>query len=569
MTQQADAPITRRALRAAASRPVRPEAPDAPSATTTTSPPPGAAQASPPLTRRALREAERAREAAARAHHATPAPRVPTQAPRTAEVRTTEHASTGEQAPRPVTRRELRLAAEAQRARARRPSATARRAPEVCRPPFAASLVVPAQTVRPSQARAVVARLGAKPLAVIALSASILVGGVSQVHAEQAHVAEQQAAAEQERVERVQRVTAARSAAQAAAIATERRTEALTVAQEAVDIAAQVKAKSADVVDPEVLASLEEATAELTRLLDAAPAVEALSAVSTDTVPQVDTQDVERAAATASGAAATPATEGPSQTAEDAVAAARSADRPSRSAVGREPVAQQVDRSAAVEAAADVLGTDRAGMERQLAALDLDTSDKILAAATQVAELSAEIEATADTIIAELEAQRAAEEAARRAAEEAARKAAEELARKVAVVQESPNGRVPADALCGVSFQSGVQLRCDAAAALERVNEAYRAEFGRDLRVVSSYRSYSAQVATKRSRGYLAARPGTSNHGHAIAVDLGDFGGVGNFSNANHRWMRENGPRFGWHHPEIMRPGGGGPQEPWHFEYQG
>ena len=55
-----------------------------------------------------------------------------------------------------------------------------------------------------------------------------------------------------------------------------------------------------------------------------------------------------------------------------------------------------------------------------------------------------------------------------------------------------------------------VPLHADRHAPLERLNEAYRAAHGHDLSVVSSYRSYGMQVATRRTRGGLAATPGTS-----------------------------------------------------------
>lgn len=130
------------------------------------------------------------------------------------------------------------------------------------------------------------------------------------------------------------------------------------------------------------------------------------------------------------------------------------------------------------------------------------------------------------------------------------------------------NGRVPLDELCPLAFAPGHLLRCDAAEALRLLNVEYREAFGEDLGVVSAYRSYESQVAVRATRGWLAAQPGTSQHGMGVAVDLADFGRLGQFDNPRHVWMREHGPRYGWEHPRIMRPGGGGPPEPWHFEYR-
>ena len=129
------------------------------------------------------------------------------------------------------------------------------------------------------------------------------------------------------------------------------------------------------------------------------------------------------------------------------------------------------------------------------------------------------------------------------------------------------NGRLPLEELCALSVAPDERLRCDAAEAFEALNAAYREDHGRDLVVVSAYRSLSEQAAVRLTRGALAAAPGYSNHGWGIAVDLGGLGGLGQFDDPDYRWLKENAARFGWQHPRIMEPGGGGPQEPWHWEY--
>ena len=89
-----------------------------------------------------------------------------------------------------------------------------------------------------------------------------------------------------------------------------------------------------------------------------------------------------------------------------------------------------------------------------------------------------------------------------------------------------------------------MRLRCDAAEQLDVLNTAYRAQFGSDLVVNDSYRSYAGQVACKRTKGYLCATPGTSNHGSGIAVDLG--GGIDSFGTKQHRWMAAHAPDLSW-----------------------
>ncbi|MCW2614042.1 MAG: D-alanyl-D-alanine carboxypeptidase, partial [Frankiales bacterium] len=127
------------------------------------------------------------------------------------------------------------------------------------------------------------------------------------------------------------------------------------------------------------------------------------------------------------------------------------------------------------------------------------------------------------------------------------------------------NGFLEASALCPLVGASGA-LRADAAAAFARMTAAHRADRGSGLCVTDSYRPYAAQVSVYRRKPHLAAVPGTSRHGLGIALDLGC--GVQRFGSASYRWMKANGPRFGWVHPGWAEPGGSMP-EPWHWEYVG
>ncbi|MFB8227424.1 D-alanyl-D-alanine carboxypeptidase family protein [Cellulosimicrobium sp. NPDC055967] len=126
------------------------------------------------------------------------------------------------------------------------------------------------------------------------------------------------------------------------------------------------------------------------------------------------------------------------------------------------------------------------------------------------------------------------------------------------------NGQIPASALCDLSFAPGEQLRCDAAHQIEALNQKFVETFGVNLSVTDSYRSYASQVAVKASRGYFAAPPGMSNHGWALALDLG--GGIQGYGTAQYEWMRANAPAYGWDNPEWARAGGS-KNEPWHWEY--
>ncbi|WP_460405522.1 D-alanyl-D-alanine carboxypeptidase family protein, partial [Actinophytocola sediminis] len=128
-----------------------------------------------------------------------------------------------------------------------------------------------------------------------------------------------------------------------------------------------------------------------------------------------------------------------------------------------------------------------------------------------------------------------------------------------------PNGFFPRTALCPVGVGEHV-LRCDAAAALGQLRQAFTAAFGRPLCVTDSYRTFAEQVRLYGAKPALAAIPGTSNHGWALAVDL--CGGIQSFGSAHYSWMLANAPRFGWSNPLWARQGNGR-EEPWHWEFTG
>jgi len=148
-------------------------------------------------------------------------------------------------------------------------------------------------------------------------------------------------------------------------------------------------------------------------------------------------------------------------------------------------------------------------------------------------------------------------------AEAAARAAAERVAHAAAAAASYGNGQIPGDLLWGISWTDH-ELRADAAESLERLNSAFAAAFGMNLQINDGYRSYADQVAMKASRGYWAATPGHSNHGLAVAVDIGGL----SYGNAMYRWLAENAGAYGWVNPDWAQAGGRKP-EPWHWEYVG
>ncbi|MGV8966057.1 MAG: M15 family metallopeptidase [Cellulomonas sp.] len=405
----------------------------------------------------------------------------------------------------------------------------------------------------------------------VAISAALLGGGTAQAYSDlqfrstQQHVAAAVALAFANRV-RADDAAGARLDGVAVAFATVKRSEAVDQARAAVAQATSARASAAPDVTPETLTPLDEAMVTLTAMIAAAPAVVApqpvavpvlfaLSATAPADDPFALQAEPTPATETSAGAAfATGAPTGPTA----APTAASTAD-PAGSEVGAET------------------GTASAPGATAMAAVDLDVSAQLLVAAQLVTDLTVQVQAVAGANVAA--AAQAAVEAATAAAEAAAQSAAAEtarvlatshrteLGRKVKAADAAPNGAIPADLLCGVSFDAAALLRCDAAQALEELAVAYRAEFGRNPGLASTYRSFSEQVAVRQSRGGLAATPGSSNHGRGQAVDFANFGSLGQFSAPAFLWMSKNAGEFGWHHPAIMEPGGGGPQEPWHWEF--
>lgn len=124
------------------------------------------------------------------------------------------------------------------------------------------------------------------------------------------------------------------------------------------------------------------------------------------------------------------------------------------------------------------------------------------------------------------------------------------------------NGLLADHSLCEL-WQDGEQLRPDAAISLSALNGAFRAQFGRDMCLVASYRDLDTQYAVKAQLGYWAASPGTSNHGWGLAIDLCK---EETSDSEIYAWLWANAPAYGWQNPAWAQVGGE-KYEPWHWEY--
>jgi len=129
------------------------------------------------------------------------------------------------------------------------------------------------------------------------------------------------------------------------------------------------------------------------------------------------------------------------------------------------------------------------------------------------------------------------------------------------------NGHIPAYELCPLPTAPLHSARCDAAEAFGDLTAAFRERFGHDIAVTDSYRSFADQVAAKAAKGFLAATPGYSNHGWALAFDLGS--GIDDYSSPQYAWLKANGYRYGFFHPTWAEPDSPdfSKAEPWHWQY--
>ena len=126
-----------------------------------------------------------------------------------------------------------------------------------------------------------------------------------------------------------------------------------------------------------------------------------------------------------------------------------------------------------------------------------------------------------------------------------------------------PNGQVPAKELCALTFAPGHHLRADAAVALARLNIAYRARFGHDMKLTDSYRTVAAgEPGRAQARPGCRARHQRARHGARRGLRRRRtelrLGGV--------PLDAPDAPAFGWDNPAWAIPPSSR-EEPWHWEY--
>lgn len=99
-------------------------------------------------------------------------------------------------------------------------------------------------------------------------------------------------------------------------------------------------------------------------------------------------------------------------------------------------------------------------------------------------------------------------------------------------------------------------LEARAAASAERMRNEFKRRYGMDFLVTDGGRTNAQQVALRKAKPTLAAKPGSSWHeaGLALDIDMGHVNAATGSQAQSEAFMAE----FGWHRSCF---------ETWHFEY--
>ena len=126
------------------------------------------------------------------------------------------------------------------------------------------------------------------------------------------------------------------------------------------------------------------------------------------------------------------------------------------------------------------------------------------------------------------------------------------------------NGEISDSDLQTLSFSPESKMNKQAAAAMEEMNKAYKADNGSNLLINEAYRDCATQIRYARELGAVAAPapPCRSNHGWGLAADIS----VGGFGSPVYKWLEANAHKYGYVNPPWAKPGGSKP-EAWHWEY--
>lgn len=110
-------------------------------------------------------------------------------------------------------------------------------------------------------------------------------------------------------------------------------------------------------------------------------------------------------------------------------------------------------------------------------------------------------------------------------------------------------------------------LHPEAAAQLRLMSADFEKEFGKPILTSETDRTIAEQVRLfnlyQSGQGYPAATPGWSTHGECVAMDVYSFVYRNSYDTPEHKWLRENGPAYGWDWYLVGAPS----DELWHLNY--
>lgn len=144
-----------------------------------------------------------------------------------------------------------------------------------------------------------------------------------------------------------------------------------------------------------------------------------------------------------------------------------------------------------------------------------------------------------------------------------------------AQVLRQSNGKVSSSMLAAVPWDKEKTLiAAPAVKDLTRLNTAFKKQFGKNLDIDLAYRTLDTQKYLYAELGsYIAAKPGTSNHGWGLAIDVPETYDY-SFRGKYYKWLKANSHKYNWTHrknlEEYRSDGSKNPYaEAWHFEYTG
>lgn len=142
-------------------------------------------------------------------------------------------------------------------------------------------------------------------------------------------------------------------------------------------------------------------------------------------------------------------------------------------------------------------------------------------------------------------------------------------------VSKQRNGKLPESMLVAIPWDKEKTLiAAPAVSDLTRLNNAFKKKFGSNLDIDLAYRTLDTQKFYYSELGpYIAAKPGTSNHGWGLAIDVPESYDY-SFNGKYYKWLKFNSKNYNWvHRKNLEQFRSNGTKNPyaeaWHFEYSG